>query len=277
VSVNEPIRLTVVTVCYNDKINVQKTCASIKNQIIPNASLVEHLLVDGKSSDGTIEWYKENPPIQNNAFSSEPDRGIYHAMNKAIDAAQGTFIQYLNAGDVYATEESLATLLKQLNKPDVAFTYGRARVVDEHGRQVRNSVGMNPYSRRKHLFGLATVSHQATAMRSQLLRDLNGFDERFGTAADYHLLIRAGLVVRPAPFSEEIVDYATGGVSDVNVHRALLARHKARVDAMQWNLALNRIDYLYCRIQSVVIVLRKMTKKFLRKLNVRKFAGHMVA
>ncbi len=267
--------ISIITVCYEDRANVEKTCASIAAQTASRN--VEHILVDGSSSDGTQAWYAENPPLATSTLISEPDRGIFHAMNKGADLAQGRYLCFLNAGDVWGDPQYLTRLEDTLNEHKPRWFYSRARVVNADGQDVRGVVGVVPYSRTRHLLGFATICHQTVVMNRELFRTLSGFNESFSYAADYHLLLKAGALSEPLTSSSIDVLYAAGGVSDVDVYKQLWRRHAARVDAMAMSDVFKQLDRLWTYGQVSIVRARKLCKRLLRKVGVSKFLGKVVS
>ena len=110
-----PLKITVATVTYNAAALINKTIASVEAQDYP---YVEHVIVDGNSTDNTLELvhhYQErnsvaSVPHEINCIS-EPDKGLYDAMNKAIDMATGNYIVFLNAGDVFHETTTLSKIV----------------------------------------------------------------------------------------------------------------------------------------------------------------------
>lgn len=255
-----PVRLSVVTVCWNDLANVKRTVESLKRQSTRHDW--EHVLIDGASSDGTAEWYGSATCNFAHRFVSEPDNGIFDAMNKALDVIKGDYVVYLNAGDRYADDGAVARILSRL-KADPIWGYGRARVVNAEGRNVRPQVGRIPYSRMQHLLGRATICHQAVVMRADFLRSLGGFDLCMGAAADYHLLVKAANYVTPITWAEVDVEYLAGGVSDTGIYRSLWDRHRARVDALALKKSVAFLDSTWTALQVVRIGTRKTFKPLL--------------
>nr|ABP47233.1 glycosyl transferase, family 2 [Mycolicibacterium gilvum PYR-GCK] len=262
----QPVRLSIVTVCWNDLENVQRTMSSLNRQTERHGW--EHVLIDGASSDGTADWYRSAHFDFPHHALSEPDDGLFDAMNKSLDVVKGDYVVFMNAGDTYADDGAVRRVLHriQTNPP---WGYSRARVVDNSGRKVRPHVGRIPYSRTMHLLGRATICHQAVVMRTDLLRDLKGFDKRLGTAADYHLLIRAALRQVPDTWAEVDVDFLAGGVSDSGIYEHLWNRHRARVDALALKSVGSRVDSAWTALQVVRIWARKKLKPIFGPLYLR--------
>ncbi|MBR7191550.1 glycosyltransferase family 2 protein [Gordonia sp. SCSIO 19800] len=253
--------MTLITVTFRDRSGLIDTCQSIFKQQI-RADDFEHIVVDGGSNDGSREWYLDNRPKAGNfAIISESDGGIYDAMNKGIGLASGDFVCFLNSGDVFHDDLALGFVASKLEEGDADWSYGRANIVDARGEKVRPAVGVLPYSLRRHLLGRAVICHQAVWMRRALLEELGGFDERFGAAADYHLLLRAAAVSMPHAWDRILVDYLAGGVSDTDVYRQLLRRHRARVDAMRYGNLAASLDWCWTAGQVPYIALRKSAKR----------------
>lgn len=259
-SVASPVKLSVVTVCWNDLENVQLTVESLAKQTKHDGW--EHVLVDGASSDGTVDWYQSAELSFPHRVVSEPDKGIFDAMNKSLDIVVGDYVVFMNAGDRYADGEAVDRVLRRLEAEPV-WGYSRARVVDDTGRKVRPQVGRIPYSRLMHLLGRATICHQAVFMRVDLLRELDGFDLRMGTAGDYHLLVRAGSRYAPSTFADVDVDFLVGGVSDSGIYEHLWNRHRARVEALALKPLNAKLDAAWTALQVARIRARKKLKPVL--------------
>lgn len=270
-------QITLVTVCYQDLENVKRTCRSIASQQGEFVAELEHLLIDGASTDGTQEWYESNPPLSESNIISEPDDGIFDAMNKAIRLARGEYIAFINAGDVFSDDDALQRISTVLRDASPNWSYGRAKIVNAMGIEVRNPVGHVPYSRIKHAMGLGTICHQTVFMKSKFIRELGGFDTNFGYAADYHLLLRAAVASPPHTRAEVCVLYGAGGVSDTDVYRQLKRRHEASVDAYNLTGVRAWFDELWARGQVGYIRMKKLTKRILFNLGVRRFFGRIVS
>ena len=137
-SVAEPIKFTIATVTYNATDTIERTILSVEEQDYP---YVEHLIVDGNSTDTTLEHihhYQERNSIAKVPHEivcrTEPDEGLYDAMNKALRMATGDYILFLNAGDQLNRPTLLSAIAQQIqSKPLPAVVYGHTDIVDDKG------------------------------------------------------------------------------------------------------------------------------------------------
>lgn len=259
-----PVRVSIVTVCWNDLGNVQRTLASLARQTASDGW--EHVLIDGGSNDGTVEWYESAGFTFPHTVISEPDNGLYDAMNKSLDIVKGEHVVFMNAGDCFADENALSRLLSRVDS-SLAWGYCRARVVDSNGLKAKPDRGKIPYSRVKHLFGGPVLCHQAVVMKVELLRELDGFDLSMGDIADYHLLIKAASRVAPRTWPEIDVDYLDGGRSTVNPD--MWGKHRARVDALALKPTMAGLDRAWTATQVARIRIRKKLKPLLGPIYMR--------
>lgn len=117
----EKLRISIVTVCYNAEKVIDKTIKSVINQSYTG---IEYLIIDGASKDGTldiIEKYAEDDRIR---YISEPDCGIYDAMNKGIALATGEYLQFLNAGDTFVDNKVVASVAAKIEETSADVVYG---------------------------------------------------------------------------------------------------------------------------------------------------------
>ncbi|GHT88667.1 hypothetical protein FACS1894137_17110 [Spirochaetia bacterium] len=111
---NKPL-ITIITVVYNDEKRLEKTILSIVNQTYEN---IEYIIVDGESTDSTINIIKQYED-KIDYWISEPDKGIYNAMNKAIDLSCGEWINFMNSGDIFYAHDVLEKIFSSNRKPFV--------------------------------------------------------------------------------------------------------------------------------------------------------------
>ncbi|MGB4839007.1 MAG: glycosyltransferase family 2 protein, partial [Saprospiraceae bacterium] len=130
------LKLSIITVTYNAEPFIESTLISVAEQTFTD---YEHLIIDGASDDTTLEVVKKYERNQLRVFS-EPDKGLYDAMNKAIQKAKGEYIIFLNAGDVFYDEGTLTQVFTKSNGED--FIYGNTVVVGKGGKT-------RPYHKKK--------------------------------------------------------------------------------------------------------------------------------
>jgi glycosyltransferase len=190
--------------------------------------------VDGASTDGTLkvaEW----APGHFAHVVSEPDDGIYAAMNKGIGLANGEVIGILNADDFYAADDVLRAVVAAFEDPSVEACYGDLEYVDarDTGRVVR-SWRAGAFGREKFFHGWMPP-HPTLFLRRRVYERCGLFREDLGTAADYEFMLRVfvkhGLTAAYIP--RVLVRMRTGGASN----RSLAARWRAnRNDALAWKV-----------------------------------------
>lgn len=121
--------VTIVTVVFNDACNIRETLKSVIEQ---NYNDKEYIVIDGGSKDGTMDVVSEYSNYIDNIVS-EPDRGIYDAMNKAIDIAKGEWIIFMNSGDKFTNSNVLSNIFQEEIQQDIDFMYSDFCVQTSHG------------------------------------------------------------------------------------------------------------------------------------------------
>jgi glycosyltransferase involved in cell wall biosynthesis len=119
--------VSIITPSYNCGNFIENTIESIKNQDYLN---IQHIIIDGGSTDNTLEILKKYDDIE---WISEPDSGMYDAINKGFLMAKGVFYTYINSDDYYESSDTVRTVVEEFKKnQDIHFTYGHCSFVDEH-------------------------------------------------------------------------------------------------------------------------------------------------
>lgn len=204
---------------------LQRCIDSVTGQTYPNRELI---IMDGGSTDGTLEILQANT----NGISywkSEPDRGIYHAWNKALKQAQGDWICFLGADDYFFSTDVLARISPELTNamPSVRLVYGQVALVDVRG-QVLEVMGQ-PWARvRRRFMQESALPHQGVFHHRSLFLD-TGFDESFSIAGDYELLLRTLRHEEPR-FAKGVIvaGMQLGGLSTAPERRLRVLREVAR-------------------------------------------------
>jgi len=181
---NEPVKITVITPCFNGEHTIRETLESVARQKHPQ---IEHIVMDGGSKDGTLGILKEFPHLK---WFSEKDEGHYHAMNKGIAMATGEAIAILNADDCYCDGilEKVAAALTAHPEWDALF--GDIIFVDGDGKEIfrREEACWDPQIVR---FGFGMANHQALFVRKRTYDKLGLLRHKdYKNACDIEFLMR---------------------------------------------------------------------------------------
>lgn len=239
------IAFSLITCTYNAGHEIQRTLDSVLAQTYP---AVEHLIVDGRSADDTVaraEAYRQRSAEAGNghrvSVTSEPDGGLYDAMNKGLARATGDYVVFLNAGDVLPSADTLEHVAASVGEGErlPGVLYGLADIVDDEGRFLRHRRLQPPavLSWRSFRHGML-VCHQAFYARRDLAQ-ATPYDLRYRFSADVDWCIRvmkraedARLPLRGV--GEVLVNYLDGGMT-VRHHRAsLLERFRVMTCHYGW-------------------------------------------
>lgn len=209
--------ISIVTICRNDLAGLQRTHHSVTAQ---NPSLFEWIVVDGASTDATVA-YLQNLPAGVAKWRSEPDRGIYDAMNKGIGRGSSPYCIFMNSGDEFAATDVLSKMAPYLDgRSDIV--YGDAIEVFEEGEAYKRA-----FPARRHWYSMFT-HHQAIFYKREALSP--GYDVSFRLAADWALtsrLLMNGASTRYV--NTPVCRFLRGGSSDNKRLRALADRELWRV------------------------------------------------
>jgi glycosyltransferase involved in cell wall biosynthesis len=172
---------SIITVTYNCKDDLEKTVKSVKKQTCKD---YEYIVIDGKSTDGTLEIIKK---YQDNLdyWLSEEDEGIYDAMNKGAELANGKYLFFLNAGDLFANNNVLTKLGEQIYGEDMV--YGKISVVNYRNKK--------SYIKNKKLtffnIKLGTkVGQQGYLIKRKTFNKLGGLENKYRIASDFDLICK---------------------------------------------------------------------------------------
>jgi len=236
------IKFTVVTCTFNAEGVLQRTLDSVYKQTY---SCVEHLIIDGVSKDKTlamVKAYQNRANAGENAHEvvvwSEPDQGLYDAMNKGIDRASGDYLVFLNAGDVFPSADTLEYVEGCVGEGEdlPGVLYGDTDIVNDEGRFLRHRRLSPPktLSWRSFMWGML-VCHQSFYARTDIARQIH-YDLHYRLSADVDWCIRIMKESqrRKLPLrnvNAVITHYLDGGMSVQN-HKASL---KERFEVMRSN------------------------------------------
>lgn len=173
-------KISIVTVTFNCKKILEKTIKSIISQTYSN---IEYIVIDGSSKDGTLdilEKYKNNIDY----FISEPDKGIFDAMNKAINVATGDWIIFMNAGDIFANENILSQIFNK-DFHDTTVIYGKTNALTNKGVKIAQNV--TPFFKRKTFHKPMGINHQSIFVSLKSPYNIH-FNLEYKIAADYCMI-----------------------------------------------------------------------------------------
>lgn len=175
------IKLSIITVVYNACENLKLTIDSICGQ---RSQEFEYIVVDGGSTDGTVELIKNCKRIDK--YISEADRGIYDAMNKGISLAEGEIILFLNAGDKFYDENITLKVLKQLENNSFDIAYGDVVLNDK-----KKLLKKQPEKLEDNYLLTNNICHQSMFFNKRIFEKIGFFDIEEKIFADYKLLLKA--------------------------------------------------------------------------------------
>lgn len=204
-NINNLPLVTIITVVFNGEKFIEETIQSVINQTYKN---IQYIIIDGGSSDGTVELIKKSTD-KITYWISEPDRGIYDAMNKGIKIAKGEWLNFLNAGDTFVDNYVLEKIFSE-NLLNVTLIYGDIMVLKENGQTYHHRVSILNDS--KSIITGMSVCHQAILYNEKIM---HLYDSSLQLKAEWkHLIeITKNPFFLPYKINFPIVYYRTGGLS----------------------------------------------------------------
>lgn len=211
--------ISIITITYNAESEIRPTLESLNRQTFRN---FEHLVIDGASSDNTLSIVKEMSP--DSIVISEPDKGLYDAMNKGLRAAKGEYVLFLNAGDSLHSPDILRRYADQRG---ANIIYGDTIIVDSE----RNFIKPRHLSAPKKLTFKSfskgmLVCHQAFMVRRNISPE---YDLQYRFSADYEWTLkclRSSDPTHNANIEAIAIDYLSDGLTDKNHKASLKERYK---------------------------------------------------
>jgi glycosyltransferase involved in cell wall biosynthesis len=212
----EPL-ISIVTVCLNAEKYLERCITSVISQTYKN---VEYIIVDGGSTDGTLEII-EKYGSKITRWISENDRGIYDAMNKGIEMCRGDYIGLLNSDDYYA-ENALQIIADAIcNNDDVDVMYGNTMILRDNGNFLKKYNHAN-------LFDDMVINHSTCFIKSAIY-NLHKYDFTLKIAADYGLLLRLMHDGKRFMYIDQTITYYSPyGVSSTPLFCTVIERFKIR-------------------------------------------------
>lgn len=206
---NKPV-ISIVTVVRNCENTIEDTIINVINQKYPN---IEYIVIDGQSTDGTlnkIRKYEESIDY----WISEPDSGIYDAMNKGIDLATGDWVSFMNAGDYFFSNSTIKSIVSEIRKQNFDIIYGDFIVAHQN---FNHKSLIKAKTTEKILYG-NLYSHQSCFIKAKVIKQ-NKFNLKYKITADYFQMVSLfyqnnKFFYLPIPISVMLA----GGVSYSNIN-----------------------------------------------------------
>ena len=240
-------KLSVITIVYNNVKDIERTMLSVLNQTYPN---IEYIVIDGASNDGTLEKVKQYAS-RLSLLISEPDKGIYDAMNKGLSVATGDYVLFMNSGDELYAPDTVADVFDTAASADIY--YGETEMYDENWKSLgqRRHCSPETFSWESFKYGMS-ISHQAIYIKRSLV---SPFDLSYKYSSDIDWIIKAtknaSSIVNTHMY---VAKYLVGGISKKK-HFASL-KERFRIFTKYYGLIPNLINH--------VIIAASLVQYFIR-------------
>ena len=241
------MKISIITATYNSEAHIADCVRSVNSQTYDN---IEHIIIDGASKDNTVKIIEETPN-RVAKIVSEPDKGIYDAMNKGIRMATGDVIGILNSDDFFTSDDVIETVVDAFNNNDIDALYGDVHFVNPNDlnkcvRYYSSAIFKPPLFR----FGFMPA-HPSFYMKRECYEKHGLYALDYKIASDYDLLIRYLYTERISYkyLKKDFVTMRTGGVSTENFNsRVTLNREIVKACkkyGIKTNMFLLSLKYLY--------------------------------
>lgn len=202
--------VTVITITFNcikygRKETLIQSIESVQNQDYEN---FEHIIIDGASSDGTLELLQNYPHLK---VFSEPDNGVYDAFNKGVKRANGKYIVFVNSDDYFSTNKAISLSVDALEKNNADYSYATTYLLDE--KNSKRSTMRVPKIWKS--FSKMPFCHQSMFCKVDVLKEIGLFDVNNKITSDYEVYLRLLFGgYKAVEVDEHIVTFRIGGISD---------------------------------------------------------------
>ena len=209
------MKVSIITVCFNSENTIEKSIISVHNQTYSN---IEHIIIDGGSTDKTlniIEKYDSNIAT----IVSEPDNGLYHALNKGIELSNGDLIGIMHSDDVFYDEKTLSIIVETVKSKDVDAVWGDVVFIDTKDdykiKRYYRADKISPDSFKKGIM----PPHPSIYIKKIYYDKLGVYNLKYRIAADYDLALRFFLLnkLTYAYIPKIIVKMRKGGISNQSI------------------------------------------------------------
>ncbi|GAL95608.1 glycosyltransferase family 2 protein [Microcystis aeruginosa] len=254
---NSPLPLvTIITVVFNGEKYLEQTIQSVINQTYDN---VEYIVIDGGSTDGTVEIiHKYEDAID--YWLSEPDQGLYFAMNKAISLAMGEIIGNLNCGDWYELDAIQNSVLA-LNDSQADYAYGSVYLVNQKGERIGKFSAMTGEKLNQSIYYVQPYPHISAFVKKLVYLQEGSFNTKYKVAADHEFSLR----IHTKNYQGVEIKKVLGNIRPGGLSGKIIAKEESRDIAIEYgvNKTYAYLLFLYYTINSYLV---KILPHFLVKL-----------
>ena len=250
------MKISIITSCYNRVSTIRGAIESVLSQDYPD---IEYIIIDGASTDGSVEVIRDAIEGHEDKvkFISEPDHGMYEAINKGIRMATGDYIGLVHSDDFLYSSHTISDIAKRLKETRADFLYGDGLFVNPENtdKVVRKWIG-GTYRLWKVRHGWLPL-HPTCYIRRDVMEKLGGYDESYMIAADTDLLVRYLLDnhVKTDYLKKYIVRMRMGGMSTDNSRRAKMWKEDIRVYSSHGfkHVTLTKIEKMLWKVPQFVM------------------------
>jgi glycosyltransferase involved in cell wall biosynthesis len=218
------LRISIITIVYNNHETIGDAIESVLGQTYPN---IEYIVIDGQSTDGTVKIV-QSYGNRISKFISEPDRGLYDAINKGIGLATGDVVGLLHSDDVFYTTDVISKVIGAFQSHGTDSVYGDLLYVQKNNtnKNVRNWVSGN-YRRDNFLLGWMPP-HPTFYVKREVYQRLGLYNTDFKSAADYELMLRYLYKhqITTTYIPEKLVKMRVGGKSNITLKNRIRANQE---------------------------------------------------
>jgi glycosyltransferase involved in cell wall biosynthesis len=206
------LKVSIITAVYNGAGAIASTLQSVARQ---DYGLIEHIVVDGASSDGTVAAVGSNSGRVARLIS-EPDRGVYDAFNKGLRCATGDVIAFLNCGDTYVSVDVVSKIVREFSSHDTDAVFADVSIVDDHDQtRVVRRYSSRRFAPNAMAYGLMPA-HPTLFLHRDVYQRVGEYDTQFRIAGDFELCLRVFALrnTRYRYIPEALVKMPRGGLSN---------------------------------------------------------------
>lgn len=223
-------KVSIITVCFNSSKTIRKTFDSVLHQTYED---LEYLVVDGASTDGTIEIIKEYESLFRGRMKwiSEKDNGIYDAMNKGIRMSQGSLIGIINSDDYYESD-AVEVMVNALTEEKYQILYGAMRTWKD-GEEESISIASHRFLKDR------MINHPSCFVTKAVYEDFGGYDTQYRSVADYDFMLRMSekdeVIFKPV--YSIIANFSLGGMcstGDAYMELEKMRRNRGMISVQQY-------------------------------------------